>query len=247
MEAVTSLGPAVSIVNAITSYTNPILEVSYQPDAPALTVRTIIAAIASSKSPPFVVSIHKPPSIEDRARAMQQREQTALLRRLVLAVLIAIPTFIIGIVFMSLVRDGNATKAYLMQPMWAGNVARSQWALFFLATPVQFYSAGMFHRRSLKELRALWRPGSTTPVLQRFIRFGSMNLLVSTGVSVAYFSSIALLALAAEQPASASGAGDNTTYFDSVVFLTMFLLAGTVTQNISDKLHDSPSFLQAVF
>ncbi|KZP17294.1 heavy metal translocatin [Athelia psychrophila] len=226
MEAVRSLGPDVTIVKQITSYTDPILEVSYQPHTPTLTVRTIIATIASSKDPPFDVFIYTPPSLEDRTRMMQQREQTALLRRLALAVLIAIPTFIIGIVFMSLVGDPNPTKAYLMQPMWAGNVARSQWALFFLATPVQFYSAGMFHRRSLKELRALWRPGSTTPVLQRFIRFGSMNLLVSTGVSVAYFSSIALLALAAEQPASATGVGNSTTYFDSVVFLTMFLLAG---------------------
>jgi P-type Cu+ transporter len=49
---------------------------------------------------------------------------------------------------------------------------------------------------------------------------------VSAGVSVGYFSSIGLLGLAAAQPASPSGMGDSTTYFDSVVFLTMFLLAG---------------------
>lgn len=178
MDAVRSLGPDISIAKSISSYMDPVLEVSYQPRPPSMTIRTIIAAIASSKSPPFQVSIYQPPSLEDRARAMQQREQTALLRRLALALIIAIPTFLIGIVFMSLVKDTNATKIYLMRPMWAGNVSRSQWALFFLATPVQFYSANLFHRRSLKELRALWRPGSTTPILQRFIRFGSMNLLV---------------------------------------------------------------------
>lgn len=49
---------------------------------------------------------------------------------------------------------------------------------------------------------------------------------VSSGVSVAYFSSIALLGLAASQEASPDGEGDTTTYFDSVVFLTMFLLIG---------------------
>jgi hypothetical protein len=43
---------------------------------------------------------------------------------------------------------------------------------------------------------------------------------------VAYFSSVVLLSLAAVQPPSPSGMGDNTTYFDSVVFLTMFILAG---------------------
>ncbi len=49
---------------------------------------------------------------------------------------------------------------------------------------------------------------------------------MSTGVSVAYFASIALLGLAAAQTRSPTGQGDTTTYFDSVVFLTMFLLAG---------------------
>jgi Cu+-exporting ATPase len=49
---------------------------------------------------------------------------------------------------------------------------------------------------------------------------------VSTGVSVAYFSSVGLLGLAAAQPASPSGMGETTTYFDSVVFLTGFILVG---------------------
>jgi hypothetical protein len=56
-------------------------------------------------------------------------------------------------------------------------------------------------------------------------------LQVSTGVSVAYFSSIVLLGLAAAQPASPTGVGDTTTYFDSVVLLTMFLLAGLFISN----------------
>lgn len=46
------------------------------------------------------------------------------------------------------------------------------------------------------------------------------------GVTVAYLSSIALLALAAAQPPAMDGMGDSTTYFDTVVLLTMFLLAG---------------------
>jgi len=63
---------------------------------------------------------------------------------------------------------------------------------------------------------------------------------VSSGVSVAYFSSIALLGLAAAQPASAMGTGDTTTYFDSVVFLTGFLLAGV------SRLLDSVQFIYAM-
>lgn len=88
----------------------------------------------------------------------------------------------------------------------------------------------MFESSSIKELRALWRKGSRVPVWYRFVRFGSMNLLVSAGVTVAYVSSIVLLALAASQkPMNMPGMymeGDSTTYFDSVVFLAMFLLMG---------------------
>lgn len=51
-------------------------------------------------------------------------------------------------------------------------------------------------------------------------------LQVSSGVSVAYFSSIVLLLLAATSSPSPDGHADTSTYFDSVVFLTMFLLAG---------------------
>ena len=45
-------------------------------------------------------------------------------------------------------------------------------------------------------------------------------------MSVAYFASIALLVLAATQKPTVEDEGDPTTYFDAVVFLTMFLLAG---------------------
>ena len=179
MKSLESIGSSIQIIKAITSYTDPVLEISYQPTPPSFTIRHIIAAIEGSKSPPFQVSIHRPASIEERARSMQVREQRALLHRVLVALIISIPTFIIGIVFMSLVKDGNTTKDFFMQPMWAGNASRSQWALFILATPVMFYSANLFHSRSIKEVRALWRKGSTTSVLKRFVRFGSMNLLVN--------------------------------------------------------------------
>ena len=177
MKTLESIGTPIQITKVITSYTDPILEISYQPNSPSFTIRHIIAAIEGSKS--FQVSIHRPASIEERARSMQAREQRALLYRFLVALMTAIPTFIIGIVFMSLVKTDNATKGFFMEPMWAGNASRSQWALFILATPVMFYSANLFHSRSIKEVSALWRKGSTTPILKRFVRFGSMNLLVN--------------------------------------------------------------------
>ncbi|EMD40876.1 hypothetical protein CERSUDRAFT_111457 [Gelatoporia subvermispora B] len=228
MTALQSLGESVNVLKPITSYTDPILRISYNPSLPTFTLRTIaqILAESSASSNPFKVTVYHPPSLEDRARVMQQREKRYLLNRLIFSVIVAIPTFIISIVYMDLVPSSNPTRVWFETPLWTGNTARGVWAMFFMATPVMFYSAGIFHRRSLKELWALWKPGSRTPVWKRFVRFGSMNLLVSTGVSVAYFASIALLALAAVQPASTSGSGDTTTYFDSVVLLTMFLIAG---------------------
>ncbi|TFY72980.1 hypothetical protein EVG20_g14 [Dentipellis fragilis] len=224
--ALQQFGPRVSVEKPTRRLHDPVFQVTYRPSSPTLTIRTIVAAMASTNSPPFNVSIERPPSLEDRARAMHIREQRHLLNRLIFAVIVAIPTFIIGIVYMSLVPKDDPTKAFFMAPMWTGNASRIQWALFFLATPVMFYSAGIFHRRSIKEIYALWRKGSRTPVWKRFVRFGSMNLLVSAGVSVAYFSSIVLLALAASQSPASDGMGDITTYFDSVVFLAMFLLMG---------------------
>lgn len=62
------------------------------------------------------------------------------------------------------------------------------------------------------------------PVYQRFYRFGSMNLLVSAGTSIAYFASIAVLGINATTKSKSSGS--NSAYFDSVVFLTFFILTG---------------------
>jgi Cu+-exporting ATPase len=156
---------------------DPIICLAYRP-SPSLNIRTIMSAIATAKSPPFEVKTYHPPTLEDRARALHTRERRGILCRLAFSIVAAIPTFIIGVVYMSLVPSSDRSKAYLMQPMWAGNVSRIQWALFFLATPVMFYSAGKYHLRSFKEIRALWRRKSRTPVWKRFVRFGSMNLLV---------------------------------------------------------------------
>ncbi|KAJ7068259.1 E1-E2 ATPase-domain-containing protein [Mycena amicta] len=231
MAAVEALGPRVAVLSPFPSHTNPVISISYRPNQPSITIRSIIAALESSNSPPFKVSIAKPPSLEDRAKVMHAQDQQWLLYRCIITLVVAIPTFIIGIVFMSLVHDNNPTKMYLMEPMWTGNTSRTSWSLCILALPAYFFGAGSFHRRSLKEIHALWRPGSKTPISRRLLRFGSMNLLVSIGVSVAFFASIGLLALAARQPRQERG--DTTTYFDSVVFLTLFLLAGRYLEGYS--------------
>ncbi|KAF2705134.1 heavy metal translocatin [Pleomassaria siparia CBS 279.74] len=204
------------------SQKSPILNISYISGSPNFTIRHIFRTI-TSLDPSFKPSVYHPPTIEERAKEMHAYERKRTLFRLVLSFIVAVPTFVLGIVFMSLVKNTNPIRKYIMQPMWAGNASRLNWALFILATPIYFFAADTFHLRAIKELRAMWRPGSRTPFLQRFYRFGSMNMLMSLGTSIAYFASVVELALAATK----KSAGSMTdSYFDSVVFLTMFLLIG---------------------
>ncbi|OJJ75953.1 hypothetical protein ASPBRDRAFT_117979 [Aspergillus brasiliensis CBS 101740] len=205
------------------SVKNPILAVTYTPKPPSLTVRNILRTIESAHDA-FTATVYRPPSVEDRSRAMQRHERRRLFTRFIFVLLVAIPTFILGIVFMSLVSSNNKVRKFLEQPMWAGDASRLEWALFIMTTPVMFYGADIFHVRAMKEVYSLWRPGSRAPLLRRFYRFGSMNLLISAGTTVAYVSSLAVLIMdAAMGPASDT---HSSTYFDTVVFLTMFILAG---------------------
>lgn len=205
------------------SLSDPTMRITYTPTPPGFTIRDIICAV-DSLNDLFSAKIHHPVSTEQRAQEMKQREQRRLLNRLLLCFLAAIPTFLIGVVWMSLVPRSDKVRKFLEQSIGSRGVSRSECALFILATPVMFFAADVFHIRALKEIRALWRRGSRVPILRRFYRFGSMNLLISAGTSVAYFSSLALIIIGAT--AKHDSMGQSTTYFDTVVFLTLFILGG---------------------
>ncbi|TGZ82591.1 heavy metal translocatin [Ascodesmis nigricans] len=203
----------------------PILYISYAPKVPEFTIRHIIATL-KALDPAFDIFVYHPPSIEERAQKIQRRERHDLLLRLLVCLICAIPTFLIGIVWMTLVSPDNAQRVFFEQKMWAGEVTRIEWALLILSTPVMVYCAYPFHRRAVKEIVAMWRRGSHVPVLRRFYRFGSMNLLISLGVTVSYVSSVVMLVLGAVRREKHHDEKMNmTTYFDSTVFLTLFLLS----------------------
>jgi Cu+-exporting ATPase len=204
------------------SMQSPILRIRYTPDPPSRTIRNMFSTIVTLNSD-FKPCVFHPPTIEERAREMHAHERKRILFRLVLCIVIAIPTFILGIVFMSLISSTHPIRKYIMGTMWAGNVTRLNWSLFILATPVYFFAADTFHRRAIKEVQVMWRPGSRTPWMHRLTRFGSMNMLICLGTSIAYFASVVELALAATKQSKGSM---NDSYFDAVVFLTMFLLIG---------------------
>ena len=201
---------------------DPIMSVTYRPTQPDFTIRNIISTISSTNES-FTITVYHPPSMEERSRSMQTHERKRMIKRLLLSFIVAVPTLLIGVVWMSLVPDSDGVRQFFAQPVWSGEVTRAEWALFILATPVMFFAADVFHVRALKEIRALWRKGSKVPLLQRFYRFGSMNLLISAGTSIAYVASLALLITGAT---NRNVGLDTGTYFDTVVFLTFFILLG---------------------
>jgi cation transport ATPase len=201
---------------------DPVTIVRYKPSPPRMTLRVIFAALESLG---FKPSLEKSPSIQERSRRLQATEQKHILWRIIAAIIIAIPTFIIGVVYMTFVPGHSSGRMYWETPIW-GNASRDVVALFFLATPVQFVIAYHFHHRAFHRLLSLWRSGSGVPVWKRFVKFGSMDLLISLGTSVAYFASLALLIIAAT--ASVRTKSYSTTFFDTTVFLTLFILLGMV-------------------
>lgn len=209
------------------TFDSPILVISYVPNAPELTIRRIIADL-SNLDQTFTVTIQKPVSIEERSREMLKKEQRAIFLRALLAIVTTVPSLVIGVVYMNLVSKHDKGYMYLMHPLQG--VSRAEWANFVMATPVYFFAADHFHRRMLKEVYALWRPRSPVPIAKRFYRFGSMNMLISLGTTIAYFSSLAELIVAASDPSNDMIDSSKQSYFDSVVFLTTFLLLGRLAE-----------------
>ncbi|KAI8648531.1 hypothetical protein NCS55_01491800 [Fusarium keratoplasticum] len=227
-EALSRFGQRLTIEKSVI-VGNPLMTISYTPESPDLTIRAILSAL-SAADPAFSPTIYHPPTVEERAAQMHARIRQRILYRVLLSIVVAIPAFIIGIVFMTLVPPTNPGRQYLMEQL--RGVTRAEWALFIMATPVYFLAADVFHRRTIKELHSLWKRGSPVPILRRFYRFGSMDMLMSSGTTIAYFSSVVGLIIAAMLPDMMNKEG-NTTYFDSVVFLTMFLLSDRLIEAYS--------------
>jgi Cu+-exporting ATPase len=221
-EALNSSFPGALNIDNPASLKDPIITVTYLPQQGVITIRDILTTVGNLNSQ-YKPAIYHPPTIEERSQVMQRHERQRLLFRLLLSFIIAIPTFLISVVWTSLVPSDNHLRMFFEQRMWTGADTRVEWALFFLATPVMFFAADIFHVRAAKEIHALWGRNSKVPILRRFYRFGSMNLLMSAGTSVAYFPSIAVIALNARKTGQRV---QTSTYFDAVIFLTMFILAG---------------------
>lgn len=237
----TNYGDAV-VINDPISLDHPVIKFTYVP-LQTLKTRKILFdlnhlkddgnggyTITPDEKGAFECEIIKPVTVDEHVRKLAHREVLGLAIRLAIATLFAIPTFIFGIVAMSLLPKHHPFRVWVEDPLWVGNVSRNSWILFILATPVYFFAADTFHRKAIKEIKSLWFHKNSFK--SRLLKFGSMNLLMSLGTTVAYFASIVLIGLSATQKPMTHH-GLHTTYFDSVVFLSFFLLIGKLLQSYS--------------
>ena len=136
--------PNVTILKPYVSDPPNVLRINYTPSVPHFTIRTVISTISTAMSTPISsVSIWHPPSSDQVALQIYRKEQKKLIFRLVVAVTAAIPIFIIGILYMSLLKADNPGRLYFERPIWIGQVGRGEWASFIISTPVMFYAAGV--------------------------------------------------------------------------------------------------------
>lgn len=242
MSYLESFGSAVVIEDPIT-LDQPLVKFTYIPHVDqGISVRRFMADlnhlqpkadgyfIDKSKPGQFKCQLVEAVSLDEHLRKISKQEMFGILYRLVLATVFAIPTFVFGIVGMSLLSKSNSFRIWLERPIWVGNVSRVVWIVFFLSTPVYFFAADKFHVKAFKEVRALWIQKNSWK--KRIFKFGSMSLLMCLGTTVSYFASVVLLILLARQSRH-SEMGLHTTYFDSVVFLTFFLLIGRLLEHYS--------------
>lgn len=226
IEAVVTFGDAV-VVDKPPTLDMPYATFSYTPQAPSLTVRHIVSAL-SAADPAFTVTTYHPPTVEERSRQLVRRTMLRIFYRVTLSLVAAIPALIIGVVYMNLVSSNDPGQRYLMSTL--KGVSRAEWANLAIATPVYFFATDVFHRRTIKELYNLWRHGSPTPILRRFYRFGSMDMLISFATTIAYFGSIVEIVIATTLPDDGYHMQKTKTHLDAVVFLTLFLLIGRLIE-----------------
>ncbi|GAA96235.1 uncharacterized protein L969DRAFT_100732, partial [Mixia osmundae IAM 14324] len=209
-----------------------LIRLSYLPQPPAFTIRSIKQAIEALG---FKFSIQREDTLQDRAQRSQERERMRILIRLFICFLFAIPTFTIAVLGMTLLPSSNSFRAQLDTPAW-GQASRGTLALFALATPVQFGVGQFFYTRAYKSLRGVWRSrrGQVSwkrTAYNRLLRWGSMDTLVALGTSLGYFASVAYMILAIT--ATIDSESDQMGYFDTSVFLMLFILAGRYLESAS--------------
>lgn len=197
---------------------NPTTNITYIPQPPSgFTLRTLRTKI-TALGPFTLLPLHSASTLSTLAAASQARESRAVLTRFLITLLFAVPTFLIGIVFPSLLSSSHHLRRFFEEPIW-GSASRGMVALFALSTPIQFGIGSFFYSRAWKSLRGVWRRGSWN---DRLLRWGSMDTLVALGTTGGWAASVGFMAIEVKKPAMKDEMGmvmgnGEMGYFDSTV------------------------------
>ena len=214
---------------------NPVAKVEYQPSK-ELTIRHIL-----SFPKPIIASIRQRPSIHVLSQEAQRREAKTLSYLLLLSFVIAIPTFVIGVLGMTLLPKSNPLRIWC-EEIILGGCERAVVALFVLGTIAQLAVNQHF---VLKSWRIMKVSSKSSWRWSRLIHFGSMDLLVALSTVIAYLASLGLFIRDIFRPHEDAMQKGTTTYFDSSVFLGFFILMGRVLEHYTRmKTSDAISMLE---
>lgn len=163
------------------SISNPTTTLTYLPSPPdGFTLRSLKVAI-ESLGPFFVTPVRQSTILDQLSRNSQRKEARDLALRVFIAFLFSIPTFLIAIL-PSFLPSPSPYRNYLDGEI-LGSASRGTLLLWVLATPVQFGVGSLFYTRSWKGVRGVWRRGGERKWKRRFLRWGSMDVLVCLGSS----------------------------------------------------------------
>ena len=230
LESIQQLFTSRGIAFSHFSLRSPITTLSYHPDLATGVALRAIGNDVESLGPFKLIPVSVTGSMS--AAASSSRELRHLKIRLLVSFLFAIPTFVIAIVGASLLPMSHPFRHWLMEPIF-GNSSRATFALFLLATPVQFVCGSVFYTRSYKSIRNVWRKGRSWS--DRLFRWGSMDTLVALGTTIAWASSVGYMALDINEEPNEDGVGGEMAYFDTSVFLIFFILLGRILEAISRR------------
>ena len=174
---------AEGVLDASVNFANETVTVNY---VPLVTDLEEIAAVVRKAGYTAHIpdeSMHDPEDYEMATRVAEVREQT---KKFIVGVIFTLPLFIL-----SMGRDMHFFGD------WA-HLAVVNWVLFFLATPVQFYTGWDYYTGSYRCL---------------LNKTANMDVLVAMGSSVAYFYSVAILFF--------PGIGDHVYFETSAMIITL--------------------------
>ncbi|PWN53197.1 heavy metal translocatin [Violaceomyces palustris] len=208
--------------------------VSDPSDKDGVSLRQVLRQL-EALDPAFTAVYSPPPSLSSRSAMLAKKELRSLLVRLIISFIFAIPTLVLAVISPSL-SESHPLRRSLERPVWGG-ATKDEVLLWALATPVQFGVGSIFHERSWKSIRSVWRKGRTWQ--ERLFRWGDMNVLVSLGTSVAYLASLAFMIVDVVRGPPAKmddgmehgGGSMGMTFFDVSVFLIFFILMGRVLES----------------